>query len=502
MKRLLLLLVLFITVISFGQAQFISNCNNAYFSSYCTDDMECNLDIFDEQAFIEQESDTTSLITWFSLTNGNSSSFYGYQIASITNSPGNSRNEFSAFILSNDDVIVSRLDNGVYKISPSQNQFNYEIFGGTQMPNLNWQSLYTFGGSCSQSGKISNTNFCEGLNGEIYYAYCDNAMTNIVKITNDSIIDIIADSLPGVEIKSLTFHDSTLYVANSQYVYKYNSNILSDLNFQNTGVQSIKTLELNNDGVPYVVSLEGINYGAIYKYLNNSWHSITDSIYFWTSQGRDFLDFGSNNTGYFLAENISSGGLSIYKLENDSVILFNDFSSTIDMSHYVYALELDNLDNPFIAYIDNNNQIGLIKSNGTNWSTILNNNTANPLGYYDYIDLQFNSQNDLYLMYEGHEDAATIVTFCNCDIQPHSQTSILSTNKSNLKTHPNPTSDQITIDINGYNGVVNIEVYDLQGRLLETTTNTTVSLKKHAKGIYVLKVSYGEITEEVRVIRE
>jgi hypothetical protein len=38
--------------------------------------------------------------------------------------------------------------------------------------------------------------------------------------------------------------------------------------------------------------------------------------------------------------------------------------------------------------------------------------------------------------------------------------------------------------------------------LLETTTNNIVSLKKHAKGIYVLKVSYGDVNEEVRVVRE
>ena len=81
-------------------------------------------------------------------------------------------------------------------------------------------------------------------------------------------------------------------------------------------------------------------------------------------------------------------------------------------------------------------------------------------------------------------------------------TSINENGLSNLTIYPNPTSDQITIDIKGYNGVVNVEVYDLQGRLLETTTNTIVSLKKHAKGIYVLKVSYGEVTEEVRVVRD
>ena len=73
---------------------------------------------------------------------------------------------------------------------------------------------------------------------------------------------------------------------------------------------------------------------------------------------------------------------------------------------------------------------------------------------------------------------------------------------TNINLYPSPTSDQITIDIKGYNGNVNVEVYDLQGRLLETTTNTIVSLKKHAKGIYVFRVSYGDITEDVRVLRE
>ena len=81
-------------------------------------------------------------------------------------------------------------------------------------------------------------------------------------------------------------------------------------------------------------------------------------------------------------------------------------------------------------------------------------------------------------------------------------TGITENGLSNLTIFPNPTSDQITIDIKGYNGVINVEVYDLQGRLLETTTNTIVSLKKHPKGIYVLKVSYGEVTEEVRVVRD
>ena len=67
---------------------------------------------------------------------------------------------------------------------------------------------------------------------------------------------------------------------------------------------------------------------------------------------------------------------------------------------------------------------------------------------------------------------------------------------------PNPTNDIVTLEIEGYNGSFNVEIYDLQGRLLETTNKTTISLKKYSKGIYIFRVSYGDITEEVRVLRD
>ena len=46
---------------------------------------------------------------------------------------------------------------------------------------------------------------------------------------------------------------------------------------------------------------------------------------------------------------------------------------------------------------------------------------------------------------------------------------------NNVNVYPNPTSDQITIDIKGYNG--NVNVYDLQGRLLEATTRPKYLVK-------------------------
>ena len=68
--------------------------------------------------------------------------------------------------------------------------------------------------------------------------------------------------------------------------------------------------------------------------------------------------------------------------------------------------------------------------------------------------------------------------------------------------YPNPTGDLITLYINGYNDSVNVDVYDLSGRLLKSTNNTTISLKDYAKGIYVFRVAYGDIVEELKVVKD
>ena len=74
-------------------------------------------------------------------------------------------------------------------------------------------------------------------------------------------------------------------------------------------------------------------------------------------------------------------------------------------------------------------------------------------------------------------------------------------NLNNLVICPNPTQDKITIDIKGYNGEFMTKVYNLQGGLLEISNKSILSLKKYDKGLYFLKVSYGDITEEFRIIR-
>jgi hypothetical protein len=68
--------------------------------------------------------------------------------------------------------------------------------------------------------------------------------------------------------------------------------------------------------------------------------------------------------------------------------------------------------------------------------------------------------------------------------------------------YPNPTNENITILVNNQNGNINTEVYDLIGNRLEITNETTLSLRDYSKGIYILKVAYGDRVKKVKVIKD
>lgn len=53
-----------------------------------------------------------------------------------------------------------------------------------------------------------------------------------------------------------------------------------------------------------------------------------------------------------------------------------------------------------------------------------------------------------------------------------------------------------------FTGNIHTEVYNLIGNRLQSTNETTISLQDYAIGIYLLKVSYRERVEEVKVIKQ
>ena len=59
-----------------------------------------------------------------------------------------------------------------------------------------------------------------------------------------------------------------------------------------------------------------------------------------------------------------------------------------------------------------------------------------------------------------------------------------------------------SIPINNFNGNIQTEVFDLIGNKLLNTNETTISLQDYARGIYLLKVAYGNKLQEVKVIKQ
>ena len=59
-----------------------------------------------------------------------------------------------------------------------------------------------------------------------------------------------------------------------------------------------------------------------------------------------------------------------------------------------------------------------------------------------------------------------------------------------------------TISLNNYNGNIQTEVYDIIGNKLQTTNETIINLRDYSKGIYILKVTCGNKSEEVKVIKD
>ena len=74
------------------------------------------------------------------------------------------------------------------------------------------------------------------------------------------------------------------------------------------------------------------------------------------------------------------------------------------------------------------------------------------------------------------------------------------TNK--IKIFPNPTKNNINISLDNFNGKIRTEVFDVIGNRLQNSNETTISLLGYAKGIYILKVTYDDRVDEVKVIKE
>ena len=53
-----------------------------------------------------------------------------------------------------------------------------------------------------------------------------------------------------------------------------------------------------------------------------------------------------------------------------------------------------------------------------------------------------------------------------------------------------------------FNGDIKTEVYDIIGNRLKVINETNISLRDYSKGIYIIKITYGDRVQELKVIKE
>ena len=237
---------------------------------------------------------------------------------------------------------------------------------------------------------------------------------------------------------------------------------------------------------------------------NNNFIGGLDSLNTSQNPNLNYLDcIYSGIENLFLGQNINLTNLDC-SYNNISTL---DVSQNISLRHlYCSYNNLSFLDvsqnsvlTQFLCSDNNLTSLDLRNGNNVNFNNV--NNTNYPA---------FAAYNNDSLFCVSVDDSAWSANNWSASIDSHtvfsnncnpSTVDIVEIEKT-LLIYPNPTSEDITISIENFNGNIQTEVYDIVGNRLQTNYETTISLRDYSKGIYILKVAYGDKVKEVKVIKE
>ena len=295
-------------------------------------------------------------------------------------------------------------------------------------------------------------------------------------------------------------------IANNDYVTTFN-------------ISGVSSLIMNNQNI---ADLTGIEDFTALNYLECTFNQLTS---FDVSQNNSltYLDCSGNNlTSLDVSSNTAltylvcySNQLTFLDISNNTALTLLSFSNnqiiSLDLSNNTFLTDLYCEYNQLTSLDVSNNTV-LIRlhcffnqleclniKNGNNNNMIIFLADANPnLTCIEVDDPTWATQN-----WTNVDAGVTFSTNCNyplgCfNINPNSVQEI----PHSISLYPNPTNENITISIDNFNGNIQTEVYDLIGNRLQTTNETTISLIDYAREIYLLKVSYGDKVEEMKVIKD
>lgn len=219
-----------------------------------------------------------------------------------------------------------------------------------------------------------------------------------------------------------------------------------------------------------------------------------------------------------LNSNVSSGYHDVVELDNGNLMLFTlfDILESSDDGNTFTTKSTNGLPNlstqsnvvyPHgeffndVIYVSFNNNHGIFKSedNGDNWTNIDHNM---PLGLVlpTYLGLSKNGYLFASVSGEGVFRSTEPVTGSVVSVGNDMDES------KDISIFPNPTEDLITISLDGINNNFEVEVRDLQGKLVSSTSskeNAQIQIKISGdSGIYIVKVYNEEFSHTEKVIKK
>ena len=83
-----------------------------------------------------------------------------------------------------------------------------------------------------------------------------------------------------------------------------------------------------------------------------------------------------------------------------------------------------------------------------------------------------------------------------------SNTGVGNEHEIKLVVSPNPAKDLLNISITNFNGNMAAEIFDLTGLLVASSKKSKINIASLSKGVYLVKVFYGNETKVVKIIKD
>ena len=435
----------------------------------------------------------------------------------------------------------------------NNNNINMTNFNAIFNPNLYCINVddSTWSASNWSSGNSSIFNIYNIDSHTIFSNDCDNIQYSAPGYT--AIFDSIFEQ-KLIDLGYDTIHDGQVLTANiinidSLFLSGTNNNRIynldgiedfTNLTYLECDNNYITTLDLSqNSALTYIncrgLSSWGQSYGSLYElnlpqnntlvHLNCPYNRLLN-LDLSQNTALTYLDCAVNTNGFDTLDvshnpNLSYLGCSSSGLESLDLTQNNNLDTLFCLFNQLTNLDLSQNTALIALRCDGNNLTSLdltqntsltylsCSSNNLSSLDVRNGNNVNFYNGYSW-GFAFNASFNDSLFCISVDDSAWSANNWSAVIDSHtvfsndcnpSSVDIIE-NLNNFLIYPNPTRQDITISIENFNGNIQTEVYDLIGNRLQTTNQTTISLRDYSKGIYILKVAYGDRVQEVKVIKE